>query len=423
MEISFAGSPTCLAELRHAIRSSSAEVPGAIPDDVVDDVVLACGCQKVGQGCRAASSWRTPSGRDDRRMTLRLLYLLFCQVVSWLVLLSRRTAAKDAELLVLRHEVAVLRRQVTRPKVDWADRAVLAGLARLLPRPVWRGLLVQPETLLRWHRDLVRRRWTYPHRRGRPAVAAEFCALVLRLARENPTWGYRRIHGELCRLGYRNRIGASTVWTILQRAGVAPAPKRSALTWRQFLRVQAEGVLAVDFFTVDTVFLQRLYVLFAIEVATRRVHVLGVTAHPVGEWVAQQARNLLMSLEEGIGRFRFVLRDRDAKFTAAFDAVFAAEGIDVLRTPVQAPRANAYAERWVGTVRREVLDRMLIFGGWQLRLVLAEFVDHYNVHRPHRALGQVPPLGPGESAVVVPTETVARRDRLGGLIHEYAQVA
>jgi putative transposase len=186
-------------------------------------------------------------------MALRLLYLLFCQVVSWLALLARRSAAKDAELLVLRHEVGVLRRQVSRPKVNWADRAVLAGLARLLPRPAWRGLFIHPATVLRWHRDLVRRRWSYPHRRGRPSVAAEVCALVLRLARENPTWGYRRIHGELCRLGYRDRIGASTVWTILQRAGVAPAPVRSALTWRQFLRAQAASVLAVDFFTVETV--------------------------------------------------------------------------------------------------------------------------------------------------------------------------
>jgi Homeodomain-like domain len=167
---------------------------------------------------------REVPGRDDRHMTLRLLYLLFCQVVRWLALLARSAAAKDAELLVLRHELAVLRRQVARPQLDWADRAVLAGLVRLLPRPAWRGLLVQPATLLRWHRDLVRRRWTYPHRRGRPSISSELRALVLRLARENPTWGYRRIHGELCRLGYKDRIGASTVWTILQRADVDPAP-------------------------------------------------------------------------------------------------------------------------------------------------------------------------------------------------------
>ncbi len=309
-------------------------------------------------------------------MALRLLYLLFCQVMRWLALLARSPAAKDAELLVLRHVVAVLRRQVARPRTDWADRAVLAGLARLRPRPAWRGLFVQPATLLGWHRDLVRRRWTYPHQRGRPSVAVELRALVLRLARENPTWGYRRIHGELCRLGYRGRIGASTVWAILQRAGVAPAPKRSALTWRQFLRAQAKGVLAVDFFTVDTVFLKRLYVLFAIEVATRRVHMLGVTPHPVGAWVVQQARNLLMEVQDGVGWFRFLIRDRDTKFTAGFDAVFVAEGIEVLRTPVRAPRANAYAERWVGTVRREVLDRMLIFGCRQLRSVLVECADH-----------------------------------------------
>jgi transposase InsO family protein len=193
--------------------------------------------------------------------------------------------------------------------------------------------------------------------------------------------------------------------------------------WRQFLRAQAKGVLAVDFFTVDTVLLQRLYVLFVLEVATRRVHVLGVTPHPVDDWVTQQARNLLMGLEDRVGRFRFLLRDRDAKFTAAFDAVFAAEGITVLRTPVRAPRANAYAERWVGTVRREVLDRMLILGCRQLRAVLAEYADHYNGHRPHRALGQAPPLGPGEPVVLVPAGRVVRRDRLGGLIHEYAQVA
>src|SRR6266511_3918092 len=311
-------------------------------------------------------------------MALRLLYLLFCQVMRWLALLARSPAAKDAELLVLRHVVAVLRRQVARPRTDWADRAVLAGLARLRPRPAWRGLFVQPATLLGWHRDLVRRRWTYPHQRGRPSVAVELRALVLRLARENPSWGYRRIHGELCRLGYRNRIGASTVWAILQRAGVDPAPKRSAVSWPQFLRAQAKGVLAVDFFTVETVFLKRLYVLFVIEVASHRVYVLGVTPHPVGDWVAQQARNLMMGLKERIGYFRFLVRDRDAKFTAAFDAVFAAEGIRVLRTPVRAPRANAYAERWVGTVRREVLDRMLIFGCGKLRSLLAEYVDHYN---------------------------------------------
>jgi putative transposase len=238
-----------------------------------------------------------------------------------------------------------------------------------------------------------------------------------------PDLGYRRIHGELCRLGYKDRIGASTVWTILHRAGVDPAPKRSAVSWRQFLRAQANGVLTIDFFTVDTVLLQRLHVLFVLEVASRRVHVLGVTAHPVGEWVTQQARNLLMGLEDRVGQFRFLVRDRDTKFTAAFDAVFAAEGLKVLRTPVRAPQANAYAERWVATIRRELPDRMLVFGCRQLRSVLAEYTDHYNSHRPHRALGQIPPLEPDGPAVLASAGRVIRRDRLGGLIHEYAQVA
>jgi putative transposase len=384
---------------------------------------IACGCQKVGRGAELRVRGEATGPRDDRRMTLRLLYLMFCKVMGWLALLAPSSAAKDAELLMLRHEVAVLRRQVARPRVDWADRALLAGLARLLSRPSWNRLFVRPETLLRWHRDLVRRRWCYPHRRGRPSTSSELRTLVLRLSRENPTWGYRRIHGELCRLGYKDRIGASTVWSILHRAGVDPAPARSALSWRQFLRAQASGVLAVDFFTVDTVFLQQLYVLFVLEIASRRVHVLGVTAHPVGAWVTQQARNLLMGLEDRVGLFRFLVHDRDTKFTAAFDAVFAAEGIRVLRTPVRAPQANAYAERWVGTVRRELLDRMLIFGRRQLVLVLAEYADHYNVHRPHRALDQAPPLGSVESAAVRSTGRVVRRDRLGGLIHEYAQVA
>jgi putative transposase len=224
--------------------------------------------------------------------------------MGWLALLAQTSAAKDAELLMLRHEVAVPRRQVVWPRLDWADRAVLAGLARWLPRPSWHGLFIQPATLLRWHREPVRRRWTYSRRPGRLRISDEIPALTVRLARENPTWGYRRIHGELCRLGCKGRIGASTVWAILHRAGVDPAPTRSVVSWQQFLRAHAKGVLAVDFFTVDTVLLQRLYVPFVLEVATRRVHVLGVTSHPAGHRVTQQARNLLMNVEDLVGQLR-----------------------------------------------------------------------------------------------------------------------
>jgi putative transposase len=354
-------------------------------------------------------------------MALRLLYLTFRQLLGWLVLLARRSATNNAELLVLRHKVAVLRRQVVRPRLDWADRAVLVGLARLLPRPSWNRVFVRPETLLRWHRDLVRRRWSYPHRRGRPGVALEIRDLVLRLARENPTWGYRRIHGELCRLGYK--IGASTVWAILHRAGVEPAPKRSALTWRQFLRAQANGLLAVDL-------LHRGHRVPAAAVGAvgagggqpPRPRAWGDSAsgrrvgRPAGTQPAHGARRPCR-------RFRFLLRDRDTKFTTAFDAVFAAEGIRVLRTPLRAPRADAYAERWVGTVRRELLDRMLIVGCRQLRSVPAEYADHYNGHRPHRALEQEPPLRPAVPVALAPPARIVRRDRLGGLIHEYAQIA
>ncbi|MGN9787977.1 integrase core domain-containing protein [Nonomuraea sp. ZG12] len=354
-------------------------------------------------------------------MALRLLYLIFVRLAGWLVLLGRSHRSKEAEILVLRHQVAVLRRQVARPRLSWADRAVISALARLLSPSGRRRLFVTPGTLLRWHADLVRQRWTFKRRyQGRPPTRASIRTLALRLARENPLWGYRRIAGELAALGYR--VGASTVWLLLKKAGIDPAPRRAGPTWSEFLRAQAEGILACDFFHCDTVLFKRLYCLVVMEISTRRVHVLGVTEHPTGPWVAQQARNLMIELGDRAQGFRFLIRDRDTKFTTMVDEVFTAEGIRILKSPPRAPRANAFVERWIGGLRRELLDRILIVNARHLRCVLAAYETHFNEHRPHRSLGQAAPL----RALLDPVEDdikVIRRDRLGGLIHEYAQVA
>jgi len=357
-------------------------------------------------------------------VSLRLAYLAVLRVFGWLALLARSDRTKDAEILILRHQVAVLQRQVRTPGLSRADRALLSALARVLPSGHLHQLrlIISPRTLLRWHAGLVRRHCAYPRRNpGRPRSAAAVRALVLEMAQDNPGWGYRRIHGELTGLG--DKIAPSTVWQILKDAGIDPAPTRSGQSWRAFLAAQATTILAVDFFHVDTVFLRRLHVLFFIEHGTRRVHLAGITAHPTGEWVTQQARNLVMNLEDHADSFKFLIRDRDAKFTSAFDAVFAAAGVRIIRSPLRAPHANAIAERWVGSVRREGLDRMLITGERHLRLVMSEYTDHYNGYRPHRSLQQNPPAGRAHPPAEMTGTRVLRRDRLGGLIHEYAQVA
>jgi putative transposase len=328
------------------------------------------------------------------------------------------------EIAVLRHQLAVLRRQVPRPRYSLTDRMLLATLARLLPRERWAAFLVTPSTLLRWHRELVARRWTYPHTGTRRGLDDDVVELVLRLARENPRWGYVRIVGECRLLGVP--VSASSVRRILRRHRLGPAPRRRGPTWTQFLTTQAQGLLACDFFTVDTVGLTRLYVFFVVEVHRRRVHLAGITAHPTGEWVTQQARNLLMDLDGPTGRFRFLIRDRDTKFTAGFNAVFAAAGVAVVRIPPRAPRANAYAERWVRTVRSECLDWILIWNQHQLRHVLTEYLRHYDSARPHRSLDLQPPT-PSRALTLVGSSTVEhqirRVDALGGLIHEYQRAA
>jgi putative transposase len=350
-----------------------------------------------------------------------LMYTVTRRVVDLVVLRLRGDAAKDVELLVLRHQVAVLRRQVARPRLQPGDRVLLAALSRVLPRERWAAFFVTPATVVRWHRELVARKWTYPRRRpGRPSTRAEVRWLTLRLAGENPAWGHRRIQGELAGLGYR--VSAATVWRILRAAGVGPAPRRAGQSWTKFLRAQAAGMLAVDFFTADTVWLRQVYVFFCIEVSTRRVRVLGVTRHPSGAWVTQCARNLVMDLEEAGGSFRFLIRDRDTKYTTAFDTVLADAGVDVVKTPPQAPRANAYAERWVGTARRECTDRLLIAGRRHLTVVLDEYVGHYNRHRPHQSLNQQPPH-PRRAAPASSGWKVRRRPVLGGLINEYDRAA
>lgn len=328
---------------------------------------------------------------------------------------------RDAEILALRHQILVLQRQIIQPRFTDTDRTILAILSTVVARSRLAQimLIVQPKTVIGWHRRLVARHWTSPPttRRGRPPTLAAIRRLVVRLAHENATWGYRRIHGELARLGHR--IAPSTVWTILRAAGIDPAPGRTGPTWAQFIRSQAKGIVATDFACVDTATLRRFHVLFFIEIGTRRVYLGGITTNPTGPWTTQAARNFAMNLD---CQFRFVIHDGAGQYTRSFDAVFEADGVTAITTPPRAPMANSYAERWVRTLRHELLDRTIIWNERQLCALLVDYIDHYNQHRPHRSLDQAAP----DSANVVtiePGSPIVRQTRCGGLINEYHQAA
>jgi transposase InsO family protein len=329
---------------------------------------------------------------------------------------------KDVEIAVLRHQLAVIRRQVSRPHFSPTDRALLATLSRLLSRERWGAFLVTPATLLRWHRELVARHWTFAHTGAKHnSLDGEIVELILRLARENPRWGYLRIVGECAKLGVT--VSATSVRNVLRRHRLKPAPRRIGPTWREFLRAQAAGTLACDFFSVDTVMLRRIYVLFFIDLERRKVFLAGVTEHPIGRWVTQQARNLAARLEDEHRCVKFLVRDRDTKFVGPFDEVLTSIGARVIKTPVRAPRANAFAERFVRTVRTECLDWLLIRNERHLERVLVEFVDHYNAARPHRGIDLEVPDPPTSKARFSDAIRVQRVDRLGGLLHEYSIAA
>ncbi|MEU5850691.1 integrase core domain-containing protein [Saccharopolyspora shandongensis] len=365
-------------------------------------------------------------------MLLRLAYLSVTNTFAMLRLLPMSDRDKDIEILALRHQITVLERQLGQARVQFApaDRALLAALLHGLPRNVLRRLrlLVRPDTVLRWHRDLIAGRHaalSKPKRPGRPRTVRSVRALVLRLAKENPSWGYRRLHGELLILGVK--VAASTVWEILKEAGIDPAPERNSSTWAEFLRSQADALLACDFFETVTLSGARLYVLAVIEHTTRRIRILGATAHPTSSWTTQVARNLVMDLEDASCRARYMIRDRDGKFPALFDAILKDAGIEIVLTGIRVPRMNSIMERWVQTCRRELLDRTLIWNHRHLLHALREFEKFYNEHRPHQGIANARPLCPLPQPITEPEQInrldIRRRDRLGGIPHEYRHAA
>jgi transposase InsO family protein len=350
----------------------------------------------------------------------RILYRFLTSLVGLAV---RSGRSKDIEIIVLRHQIAVLHRQHDRTTLTDDDRSILGAIGQALPRPRRHGWLVTPDTLLRWHRRRIARHWTQPVRApGRPSTAREICRLIIEMAAQNPTWGYRRIHAELAGLG--QTIGASTVWRILKQHGIDPAPQRSTVTWTQFLRSQA--AIACDFATIDTALLRRYYLLFFIDITTREVFYAGTTANPTGPWTTQAARNLFLRHTDRFSDSRALVRDRGSQFIDTFDEIFRNEGLKILKTPIRTPVANTFAERWIGTLRRELLDNTIIWNQRQLERLVVDYIDQYNTHRPHRSLDQRPPRDsdPLESARRDPAKLrIVRSTRCDGLINEYRNAA
>jgi transposase InsO family protein len=365
-----------------------------------------------------------------------MIFFLLAHV--WSVLLDlmwlghRTQYDNDIEILLLRQQLLILqRKQLHPPRISrWEKLTLLIFASKLtimtssartqLSQVV---LLFKPETLLKWHRELVRRKWTFKKQAppGRPPISAELEALILRLAGENRSWGYGTVEGELGKLGYD--IGRSTIHDVLKRRCVPPAPERGKheSRWRTFLAHHKDEVLAGDFFTVETAWLKTMYVLFFIEVGSRRVHLTGCTTNPTGAWVTQQARYLSWQIQDGTLPARFLIHDRDTTFASAFDTVFTSEDVTILRTPVRAPNANAFAQRWVRSMREECLDRLLIRNERHLHRVLTTYVEYYNHARPHQGIDQRCP-----SRLLSSTTRagpIERRAILGGIIHDYRRAA
>ena len=364
-----------------------------------------------------------------------MIFLLLAH--AWSLLLDllwvgrRAEQAKDLEILLLRQQLHILQRNASRtPRLSRWDKLTLVVLAGKLT--AWTNgararlgqvvLLFKPETLLKWHRELVRCKWTFREGapRGRPTISPELEALILRLAEENPTWGYGKLEGELGKLGYD--VGRSTIRHVLKRKHIPPAPERGkqGSTWATFLRHYQDQIIACDFFTVETAWLKTLYVVFFIELGSRRVHLAGCTASPTAAWVTQQARQLSWQIQDGTLPVRFLIRDRDAKFPAAFDTVFQSDGVTIIRTPFRAPNANAIAERWIRSIREECLDGIIVLSEGHLRRVLREYGDYYNRARPHQGIEQQCPVPLDPAPHTGPIE---RRDILGGVLHDYRRRA